>query len=106
MTRNRLLLFCKNVPLSILLRHAPKLIYGQLYFLIAYAHPWSSLRGYASFLVALPALRHRRRSAIEGLSADRINAALAMIGDAPPTPPLGSLIAGRFRKLFGSRAGH
>ena len=43
MTRNRALLFAKSVPLSLLLRHSLRLIYGQLYFLVAYHRPAHAL---------------------------------------------------------------
>ncbi|MGB5720182.1 MAG: glycosyltransferase family 2 protein, partial [Woeseiaceae bacterium] len=43
--RNRLMLFAKNVPLSLLLRRAPKLIYGQWYFLVAQGRPLAAFKG-------------------------------------------------------------
>ena len=45
-TRNRLLLFAKDVPLTLLSRHAVKLIKAQIDFLIAYAHPWTLMKSY------------------------------------------------------------
>ena len=57
------LLFVKNIPLALLLRHAAKLIYGQAYFFAAYGRPWASIKGYVGFLRSLPlALRHRRHN--------------------------------------------
>jgi len=62
LTRNRLLLFGKNVPLGLLLRRLGPLFRGQLYFFLAYRSPYRSLAGYASFLRLLPhVVRERRR---------------------------------------------
>jgi GT2 family glycosyltransferase len=60
-TRNRLLLFGKSVPASLLLKHLPQLLYGQLYFLIAYRRPGASLAGYLAFVPCLPHVRRERR---------------------------------------------
>ena len=61
-TRNRLLLLLKNIPLRLLIRHAPSLLYGQVYFFIAYRRPLAALAGYFSVLRVLPhILRERRR---------------------------------------------
>ncbi|MDP8218632.1 MAG: glycosyltransferase family 2 protein, partial [Candidatus Theseobacter exili] len=35
-TRNRLLVFLKNIPFKLLLKHLPSFLYGQFYFLVAY----------------------------------------------------------------------
>lgn len=62
MTRNRLMLFAKNMPLSLLVRNVGKLLSGQLYFLLAYRRPVSSLIGYGSFIGVIPhVLRERRK---------------------------------------------
>jgi GT2 family glycosyltransferase len=60
-TQNRLLLFGKSLPLSLLLRNLPKLINGQLYFFVAYRSPLSSLMGYVSFLRLTPHVARERR---------------------------------------------
>lgn len=61
-TRNRLLLFAKSIPLGLLVRRLPSLVRGQLYFLFAYRSPLRSVAGYASFLGLVPhAVRERRR---------------------------------------------
>jgi GT2 family glycosyltransferase len=49
-TQNRLLLFLKNVPFKLLVKHFPKIIYGQVYYLLAFGHLGASLRGYLGFL--------------------------------------------------------
>jgi len=60
-TKNRLLLFFKNVPFSLLLKHGGKLLYGQIYFLLAYGHLFSSIRGYWGLLKGLPSAWRSRR---------------------------------------------
>ena len=62
-TRNRLLLFVKNIPFALLVQHAIRIGYGQIYFFAAYRRPLASLKGYAGFFRALPqALRDRRQN--------------------------------------------
>jgi GT2 family glycosyltransferase len=61
-TRNRLLMFAKNIPFPLLVRHLPALLIGQLAFFIQYRHPGDSIVGYLSFLWGIPyAIRERRR---------------------------------------------
>jgi len=61
MTRNRLLIFIKNIPLSLLLKHLPKIIYGQLFHFFAYHKPISSIFGLIDFLLSASYVtRHRR----------------------------------------------
>ncbi|MDM8528128.1 glycosyltransferase family 2 protein [Anaerolineales bacterium HSG24] len=62
MTRNRLLIMLKNIPTQLLLRHGWQLLYGQLYFFLAYKRPLDSLYGYAMFLAQLPHLCRSRRN--------------------------------------------
>ena len=74
-TRNRLLLFAKNIPARLLLRHAAKLLYGQIYFMAAYARPWASIKGYLSFLAELPHILSKRRQmlSVTCLTSDEID---------------------------------
>lgn len=78
-TRNRLLLFLKNIPLHLLIRHTGRLLYGQLYFAIAYRHPLSTLRGYVDFLGLLPhtVATHRWMRGHITISVDELDALLA-----------------------------
>ena len=63
MTRNRLLLFGKNMPVGLMARHGMKFLYGQIYFCVAYRHPLHSLAGYAMFVRHLPhVVRERKRN--------------------------------------------
>ncbi|MCX6992408.1 MAG: glycosyltransferase family 2 protein [Kiritimatiellaeota bacterium] len=62
MTRNRILLFLKNLPMRLLIRHASSLLYGQLYFSIAYRRPLAALAGYLSVLPVLPHIVRERRA--------------------------------------------
>jgi GT2 family glycosyltransferase len=92
MTRNRLLLFAKNMPARLLLRHAAKLLYGQFYFMVAYARPWSSFKGYLSFVAELPRVVSVRRKTLQQtiLSPNQINALLHL---RPPSPTLRGLFS-------------
>ena len=92
-TRNRLSLFAKNIPGRLLLRHAPKLLYGQVYFLIVYARPWSSIKGLILFLSALPQLIASRRRTLRRtvLAVDEVG---LLLHQNPPAPSVW--------RLFGS----
>jgi hypothetical protein len=59
-TRNRLLLFAKSMPAALLIKHLPRLIYGQLYFALLYRHPIASIAGYLSFLGSLGHVKRER----------------------------------------------
>ena len=101
-TRNRLLLFAKNVPSSLLLKHAPKLLYGQFYFFITYGHPLASLKGYWSFIINLPETTKKRRQQMKNIKIDQaeIN---SIIHTKTPHPSLSHFIrahvTGIYRKL-------
>lgn len=61
-TRNRLILFGKNIPFSLLMRHLDHLLVGQLTVFFQYRHPLASLIGYTSFLPEIPhVIRERHR---------------------------------------------
>lgn len=60
-TRNRLMLLGKNIPLSLLVRHFHHLLIGQLDLLIQYRRPFASFIGYLSFLRQIPYVIHERR---------------------------------------------
>ena len=85
-TRNRLILFTKNVPLGLLVKHLPQLLYGQFYFFIAYGKPWQSLLGYASFVSVLPhVMRARRRMNTDRrVSASAVDRMLTTEMSEPP----------------------
>ena len=98
MTCNRLVLFAKSIPLRLLLRHAPRLFYGQIWFLFAYGHAWASLKGYGSFIVRLPStLRERRRildkMVLEPSQIDRL------LSSTKPAPRLSELLSRRLGRL-------
>jgi GT2 family glycosyltransferase len=86
-TRNRLVLFAKNIPARLLLRHALKLLYGQLYFLLAYRRPWSSIKGFMLFVRALPQVISMRRDTLREkvLCITAIN---NLLHQRPPEPRL------------------
>jgi GT2 family glycosyltransferase len=61
-TRNRLMLICKNIPFPLLVKHFHRLLIGQVYFFIQYRQPFDSIVGYLSFLGLVPhVLQERRR---------------------------------------------
>lgn len=98
-TRNRLLLFAKSVPLWLLLKHLPQLLYGQLYFLIAYRRPGASLAGYASLLPCIPHVWRERRRA---RASRRIGVAELdrMLTTRMREPPLRVLLRHRLGRLW------
>lgn len=98
-TCNRLLLFAKNVPAKLLLRHAPKLVFGQVYFLLAYARPWASLRGYWSFVRRLPDTLRKRRATLRQARMDRVDWD-AWLGHDRPTPSLVAITKARLSRLM------
>lgn len=100
-TRNRFLLFAKNVPGRLLLRHGLKLLYGQLHFLIIYVRPWSSVKGFSLFLSELSQVISNRRKILRQtvLSIDQID---RLLHDHPPQPPLSALVRSFMAKLFSS----
>lgn len=48
-TANRLHIFLRNIPVRLIFCHLLSILYGQVYYLIMYRHPLSSLKGYVSF---------------------------------------------------------
>jgi GT2 family glycosyltransferase len=86
-TRNRLLLFAKNVPSSLLFKHAPELLYGQLYFFITYGHPLASLKGYWSFIMNLPETMKKRRKQMKNIKIDQAELS-SIIHTRAPHPSL------------------
>ncbi len=99
-TRNRLATLIKNLPSRLLLRHWRTLLFGQLYFFVAYRRPLASLAGHLSFVWRLPrVLRQRKQlAARRTASVETLDGLLATdLGE----PPLRELIR---RKLEPRRA--
>jgi GT2 family glycosyltransferase len=98
-TRNRLFLFVKNVPCSLLFKHALKLLYGQIYFFITYGHPLASLKGYWSFIINLPETMKKRRKQMKNIKVDQaeIN---SMIHIRAPHPALSHLIKAYVTRIY------
>lgn len=97
-TRNRVMLFAKSVPFSLLFKHLPRLLYGQLYFFIAYRQPLQSLAGYGSLLLNVPHIfRERRRLA----QSRRITPAdfETMLSSKMSEPPLGNPLRYLWKRL-------
>ncbi len=94
-TRNRLTLLLKNIPWPLLLKHSPRLLYGQLYFFLVYKKPFYALAGMAAFLVALPRIL-RQRWAIQQQRKIPNRAVEALLTDRLGEPGLVDIIKGRF----------
>jgi hypothetical protein len=79
MTRNRLALILKNIPLNLLVKHSAQLFFGQLYYLLVYKRPLHSVAGYISGLRRLgQILRQRRQIQQQRTVSDRsLEAALS-----------------------------
>lgn len=86
MTRNRIILLLKNLPVRLLIRHAASLLYGQFYFFIAYRRPLAALAGYFAVLRVLPHIV-RERCAIQPnrkLTLAQVEHLLAPTMNEPP----------------------
>lgn len=59
-TRNRLALLLKNIPWSLLIKHSPTLLYGQLYFFLVYKKPLYTIAGILACFIALPHILRQR----------------------------------------------
>lgn len=96
-TRNRLVLLFKNIPCSLLLKHASTLLYGQFYFFLAYKKPLNSLAGMASFLLSWPRIWRQRRSILarQKISLQELEGLLNYnLGE----PALGALLRAKFKQ--------
>ena len=95
-TRNRAMLLAKNVPLSLLLKHLHRLVYGQLYFFVVYRRPFATLAGYVSLLRCIPHIVRARRWARSSTRIDR-DELDRHITLRMSEPPLRSLVRRRAR---------
>lgn len=95
-TRNRLALLLKNVPLGLLLKHSWALLYGQFYFFLVYKRPLHSLAGMLSFMVALPRILRQRR-AIQKRKRISSQALEAVLSNELGEPRLGDIIKSKLR---------
>ena len=96
-TRNRLAVLLKNIPWRLLMKHAGPLLFGQLYFFLAYKKPLVSLAAYGAFLAALPRLYRQRRRILrrQTISLAALDARLSStLGE----PPLRAMLTARFGK--------
>ncbi len=98
-TRNRLLMLMGNLPIGLLAKNAPKLIYGQVYFFIAYRRPLASLKGYWSFLMSLSHMKKKRKTCRKyALSAAQID---GLLDKNKPKPALLEMLAVGVKKRIG-----
>lgn len=96
MTRNRLLTFSKSVPMTLLVLHSWRLLWGQVYFLIAYRHAWQSILGITDWILSLPRWLKQRRElrARRRLSRRQAN---SLLERTHSEPPLRRLVAHKLR---------
>ena len=99
-TRNRLLLFIKNIPLRLLLKHAGQIFYGQIYFFIAYRRPLSSFLGYLSLLPIIPGAIRERFLIIKENKMSLSEIDQMLLGEMSE-PPLVSLLVKKYREWRG-----
>lgn len=66
-TKNRLMLFFKNIPLVFFIRHIKSLFSGQIYLFFMNKHPLSSLRAYFYILRMFPVIVQDRRRILQGI---------------------------------------
>ncbi len=100
-TRNRLALLLKNIPGPLLIKHLPSLLYGQIYFFIAYKKPLHSLKGLAAFFRDLTSLLKKRymiqkRKSISNQMLD------SMLTHELYEPPLSDIIKNKIKQLSNS----
>lgn len=96
MTRNRAMTFLKSVPTSLLLRHAPTLVAGQLYFLIAYRRPLRSALGYLRLARSFWHIR-RQRSLMNQARVVEASGLDAMLTETLGEPSLVTLLQRRLK---------
>ena len=104
-TANRLAILFKNIPLNVGLRNFLQIIYGQIYFFIAYGKPISSLRGYFNFFSRFISVLKARKII---LSQKKLSGAtiMSLLNNDPLNPPLSHFIKGYLKgikKLFSVR---
>jgi len=97
--RNRILLFLKNIPIILLLRHAGALTYGWLFYYFAHHCAWMYLRGTFAVLKYLPHII-RSRSKLRGqrqLTLPQIN---NLLKHQWPEITLTALMRMRIREIY------
>jgi GT2 family glycosyltransferase len=97
-TRNRVLLFAKSIPLALLLRNLGTLLYGQFYFFVVYRRPLSSLIGYASLVPQLPHILRERRKMRPRVQVEA-GELQERLGGRMSEPPLGEVLLRAVRRL-------
>ena len=96
-TRNRIILLLKNLPVRLLIRHAASLLYGQIYFLIAYRRPLAALAGYCTVLPVLPHIMRERRAIQQNLKLTPVQVEY-LLAPTMNEPPLWELVRTWWRK--------
>jgi len=89
--RNRIMVFLKNIPLSLLLFKTPSLFYGWLFFWIAHRGHLLHLRGSLAILKHLPHILNERKK-IRNLSRLSTKQIRHLITNEWPEVSLGKLL--------------
>jgi GT2 family glycosyltransferase len=86
-TRNRILLLLKNLPVTAFWRHTRQILYGQWYYLIAYRRPLQVVCGW---LMVFPQIPHllRERCRLTSLRRVPIAQVESWLTPIPPERPL------------------
>ena len=99
-TRNRLLLLVKNIPFSLLFQHAPKLLYGEVYFfMIHWRQSRACLQGYYSFFISLAQTMKKRKQQMKNIKISQ-SEIKSLIHTRAPVPPLSAFFIDCIKGLF------
>lgn len=97
-TANRLALLLKNIPLHAALQNLLKIIYGQLYFFIAYGKPISSFKGYYNFFCRFTSILKTRKIILRDKKLPNSDIIYLLSSD-PLNPPLSHFIKGYLKGI-------
>lgn len=100
MTKNLLLSLTKNIPLYHLIKHSPELLYGQIYLVCAYGRPFSSIKGYISFILKMPKAIGKRRMMATEISLNNVEID-ALLSKVKPSPAFLILLKIRIMGILG-----
>lgn len=104
-TANRLAILFKNIPFNVGLRNFFKIIYGQIYFFIAYGKPIASLSGYYNFFIRFISILKNRKEILNQTKLSD-SSIMTILNNDPLNPPLSHFIKGYLKgikKLFSIR---
>ena len=83
MTRNRILIFAKNIPKKILIKKLPELLYGQVFHFLSYAHPLASMKGIFDIFKMKKHIKDSRRALLGRASLNHSEIEKLLTNDFP-----------------------